>query len=40
VNKTKLHFKQLLTNHGYTTKTADELWNWYDPTEKKGAAST
>jgi hypothetical protein len=37
--KTKLTFKNLLFANGYSTKLADELWKWYDFSEKKGVAS-
>jgi hypothetical protein len=37
--KAKLAFKNLLASHGYSEKVADELWKWYDFSEKKGVAS-
>jgi hypothetical protein len=36
--KAKL-FKQLILSHGYSEKAAEELWKWYDFSEKKGVAS-
>lgn len=35
VIKAKLRFKQLLINSGYSQEVADELWKWYDSSEKK-----
>jgi hypothetical protein len=35
----KLSFKDLITRRGYSEKAADELWKWYDFSEKKGVAS-
>ena len=37
--KIKLTFKTLLFTNGYSAKIADELWKWYDFSEKKGVAS-
>jgi hypothetical protein len=37
--ETELTFRRLLVNSGYSEKTMNELWKWYDPTNKKGAAS-
>jgi hypothetical protein len=37
--KAKRAFKILLVSHGYSEKVADELWKWYDFSEKKGVAS-
>jgi hypothetical protein len=37
--KARLIFKQMLLNYGYSEKVADELWKWYDFSEKKGIAS-
>jgi hypothetical protein len=37
--KAKLVFKNLLYSAGCSEKTADVLWEWYDPTNKKGVAS-
>jgi hypothetical protein len=36
--KAKLLFKQLLLSYGYSEKIAEELWRWYNFTEKKGVA--
>jgi hypothetical protein len=32
-------FKNLLANYGRKLKRVDELWKWYDFTEKTGIAS-
>jgi len=32
-------FKELIARRGYLEKVADELWKWYDFSEKKGVAS-
>jgi hypothetical protein len=37
--KAKLLFKQLLFSHGYSEKVVEELWKWYDFSDKKGVAS-
>jgi hypothetical protein len=37
--KTELKFKHLLSNAGCSKNAADELWKWYDPSNKKGVAS-
>jgi len=37
--KTETNFKDLLSDAGFSEKAADELWKWYDPSKKKGAAS-
>jgi len=37
--KVELNFKQLIANSGGSEKTADELWKWYNPSEKRGVAS-
>jgi hypothetical protein len=37
--ETELTFRRLLVNSGYSEKAMSELWKWYDPTNKKGAAS-
>jgi len=39
VRNEKLQFKLLLINSGCTKKAMDELWKWYDSSEKKGVAS-
>jgi len=37
--KAKLTFKNLLLTNGHSEEVADELWKWYDFSEKKGVAS-
>lgn len=37
--KAKRLFKQMLQSHGYSEKVAEELWKWYDYSDKKGVAS-
>jgi hypothetical protein len=37
--KAKLIFKKLLLSHGYSEKVVEEIWKWYDFSEKKGVAS-
>ena len=32
-------FCEMLKKRGYSTKTIEELWKWYDFSEKKGIAS-
>jgi len=32
-------FKILLKRHGYSEKTIEEIWKWYDFSEKKGTAN-
>ena len=32
-------FKDILRAQGYSTKTIEKLWKWYDYSEKKGVAS-
>jgi hypothetical protein len=36
---TKVAFRKLIVKQGYSEETADELWKWYDTSEKKGVAS-
>jgi hypothetical protein len=36
--KAKLTLRKMLKNYGYSEKVADELWKWYDFSEKKGVA--
>jgi hypothetical protein len=36
---TKRKFKRLLVDSGCSEKAAEELWKWYDFSEKKGVAS-
>ena len=35
----KLGFRNLIVKRGYSEKVAEELWKWYDFSEKKGVAS-
>jgi hypothetical protein len=35
----RLSFRDLITRRGYSEKAADELWKWYDFSDKKGVAS-
>jgi hypothetical protein len=35
----KVCFRKLIVKQGYSEKIADELWKWYDFSEKKGVAS-
>jgi len=37
--KPKRIFKTMLLAHGHSAKVADELWKWYNFSEKKGVAS-
>jgi hypothetical protein len=37
--KTPSSLKYLLKRHGYSEKTIEEIWKWYDFGEKKGIAS-
>lgn len=37
--KAEFTFKHLIVNSGSSEKAADELWKWYDPSEKRGVAS-
>jgi len=37
--KAKHTFKDLIVQRGYSEKVANELWKWYDFSEKKGVAS-
>jgi hypothetical protein len=32
-------FKKLITDVGFSEKSADELWKWYDNSKMKGVAS-
>ena len=38
-SEARLAFKYLITRRGYSDRVADELWKWYDFSEKKGVAS-
>jgi hypothetical protein len=37
--ESELGFKSLLFSKGYTGKAVEELWKWFDSSEKKGVAS-
>jgi len=37
--KAKFIFMKLLLSHGYSEKVVEEIWKWYDFSEKKGVAS-
>jgi hypothetical protein len=39
MKNTENDFKRLLKDSGSSTKAADELWKWYDYSQKKGVAS-
>jgi hypothetical protein len=39
LKKTESDFKRMLEDFGSSPKAADELWKWYDSSEKKGVAS-
>jgi len=39
MSKEKLRFKRLLISSGRSQKIVEELWKWYDTSEKKGVAS-
>ena len=32
-------FEQILKKRGYSTEVVEEMWKWYDYSEKKGVAS-
>jgi hypothetical protein len=38
-SRAKLGFRDLIVKRGYSRKVAEELWKWYDFSEKKGVAS-
>jgi hypothetical protein len=38
-SRAKLGFRDLIVKRGYSGKVAEELWKWYDFSEKKGVAS-
>jgi hypothetical protein len=38
-NDAKLTLRKMLDDCGYSAEAADELWKWYDFSEKKGVAS-
>jgi hypothetical protein len=35
----RLGFRDLIIKRGYSERAVDELWKWYDFSEKKGVAS-
>jgi hypothetical protein len=35
----KLGFRELIVKRGYSERAVDELWKWYDFSDKKGVAS-
>lgn len=37
--KTSKNFSNMLEEKGYSTKAIEEMWKWYDYSEKKGVAS-
>jgi hypothetical protein len=37
--KTPSSLKCLLKQHGYSEKSVEEIWKWYDFSKRKGAAS-
>jgi hypothetical protein len=37
--ESKRLFRQMLKPHNYSDEAIEELWKWYDSTEKKGIAS-
>ena len=39
VTEGKRSFKKLLATYGHKIKSVDELWKWYDFSEKTGIAS-
>ena len=39
MDETEQKFKRLLVDSGYSEKAAQELYKWYDYSEKKGVAS-
>ena len=39
ISHEKLGFKNLIIKHGYSEKVANELWKWYNFSEKRGVAS-
>jgi hypothetical protein len=39
MTKTETDFKRLLKDAGSSSRAADELWKWYNSSEKKGVAS-
>jgi hypothetical protein len=39
MKKSEKKFKSMLKESGSSSRAADELWKWYDSSEKKGVAS-
>jgi hypothetical protein len=39
MKKAENEFKRLLQDFGSSPKAAEELWKWYDSSQKKGVAS-
>jgi len=37
--KSTVPFRILLKRYGYSTKAIEEIWKWYDFSERKGVAS-
>jgi predicted Ser/Thr protein kinase len=37
--KSSKYFNQILKERGYSREAIEELWKWYDCSEKKGIAS-
>ena len=37
--KSSKNFNQMLKERGYSTEAIEEMWKWYDYSEKKGVAS-
>lgn len=37
--KPSRNFNQMLKEIGYSTKAIEQVWKWYDCSEKKGAAN-
>jgi hypothetical protein len=40
IKKIENDFKHFITNSGSSPKAANEIWKWYDPSQKKGATSS
>lgn len=37
--KAPLSFRSMLKRNGYSERTTEEIWKWYDFRERKGVAS-
>jgi hypothetical protein len=37
--KISYNFSEMLKKRGYSTKTIEKMWKWYDYSEKRGVAS-